>query len=59
MNCNFCMKTLDNFIKETDLTPEEREKVVLFAMYMERKRLEHSIERSVTPLENSTFTVIC
>ena len=47
MNCNFCAKTLDEFITDNRLTPEERQAVVKFAMYVERKRLEEKIKRTV------------
>ena len=45
MNCNFCKKALDEFITTQTLSPEERQAVVQFAMFMERKRLEEKIRR--------------
>lgn len=47
MNCNFCKKALDEFITTQTLSPEERQAVVKFAMYMESKRLEEKIKRTV------------
>jgi predicted Fe-S protein YdhL (DUF1289 family) len=57
--CNFCLNTLDEFITLNDLTPSEREHVVKFAMFMERKRLERNIHKSINPLSEATLEVIC
>jgi len=40
-----CKKALDEFITTQTLSPEERQAVVQFAMFMERKRLEEKIRR--------------
>lgn len=59
MNCEFCKKVLDEFITTQVLTPEERQAVVQFAMFMERKRLEEKIRRSIEPLNTSKLITIC
>lgn len=59
MNCNFCKKALDEFITTQTLSPEERQVVVQFAMFMERKRLEEKIKRMTEPTPISNLQVIC
>jgi len=54
-----CKKALDEFITTQKLTPEERQVVVKFAMYMERKRLEEKIRRSIEVNPPSKLKVIC
>lgn len=59
MNCNFCKKALDEFITTQTLSPEERQAVVQFAMYMESKRLEEKIRRTVEPPPIFELREIC
>lgn len=59
MNCNFCKKALDEFITTQTLSPEERQVLVQFAMFMERKRLEEKIKRMTEPTPISNLQVIC
>lgn len=59
MNCNFCKKALDEFITTQTLSPEERQVVVQFAMFMERKRLEEKIRRTVEPTPIFELREIC
>lgn len=59
MNCNFCKKALDEFITTQTLSPEERQAVVQFAMFMERKRLEEKIRLSIEAKPVSKLEVIC
>ena len=52
-------KALDEFITTQKLSPEERQAVVQFAMFMERKRLEEKIRRSIEAKPVSKLEVIC
>jgi|TARA_Y100000310_G_C20600218_1_gene772619 predicted Fe-S protein YdhL (DUF1289 family) len=54
-----CKKALDEFITTQKLSPEERQAVVQFAMFMERKRLEEKIRRSIESKPVSKLEVIC
>ena len=52
-------KALDEFITTQTLSPEERQVVVQFAMFMERKRLEEKIRRTVEPPPIFELREIC
>tara|TARA_Y100000588_G_C13461556_1_gene588610 strand:- start:325 stop:495 length:171 start_codon:yes stop_codon:yes gene_type:complete len=52
-------KALDEFITTQKLSPEERQVVVQFIMFMERKRLEEKIRRTVEANPPSKLKVIC
>ena len=54
-----CKKALDEFITTQTLSPEERQAVVQFAMFMERKRLEEKIRRTVEPPPIFELREIC
>lgn len=54
-----CKKALDEFITTQTLSPEERQAVVQFAMFMERKRLEEKIRRVTEPTPISNLQVTC
>lgn len=54
-----CKKALDEFITTQTLSPEERQVVVQFAMYMESKRLEEKIRRTVEPPPIFELREIC
>lgn len=54
-----CKKALDEFITTQKLSPEERQAVVQFAMFMERKRLEEKIRRSIEAKPVSKLDIIC
>lgn len=60
MECEFCQKTLDEFLSKFNPTPEQREAIVRFAMYQEAKRLENKIRKGVFDLPPvSKLDIIC